>query len=167
MNALAAVPAAVPDEATGRLLALLRPEFNVAVVRPEPDDPVLAGAPCEVDGCDRPARSRGLCAAHRSRWAQHGKPDLAIFIATAAPVRAGRPRADEVFDLSPLPTRCRLELALVLQRRHDERGRGLRPMAVRPVVAMIAGSGVGSLLDRPLEDWVAALRPGAERASPA
>jgi len=85
---------------------------------------------------------------------------VASFIATAAPVRAGRPRADEVFDLSALPTRCRLELALVLQRRHDERGRGLRPSAVRPVVAMIAASGAGSLLDRPLEDWVAALPAG-------
>ena len=161
MNALAAVPAIVADEATVRLLALLRPEFNVAVVRPEPDDPVLAGAPCGVDGCDRPARSRGLCAAHRSRWAQQAKPDLAIFIATAAPVRPGRARADEVFDLSPLPARCRLELALVLQRRHDERGRGLRPTAVRPVVAMMAGSGAGSLLDRPVEDWVAALPAGS------
>ncbi len=161
MSALAAVPVAVADEVMGRLFALLRPEFDVAVVRPDPDDPVLAGARCGADGCDRPARSRGLCAAHHSRWAHQGKPDLAGFIATAAPVRAGRSRVDEVFDLSPLPPRCRLELALVLQRRHDERGRGLRPMAVRPVVAMIAASGVGSLLDRPLEDWVAALPAGS------
>jgi len=43
----------------------------------------------------------------------------------------------------------------------------VRPTAVRPVEAMFASAGVGSLLDRPLEDWVAALRPGAERASPA
>jgi integrase len=161
MNALAVVPVAVPDEVTGRLLALLRPEFNVDVLRPDAYDPILSGAPCGVDGCDRPARSRGLCAAHRSRWAQQGKPDLAAFITTAGPIRAGRPRADEVFDLSPLSPRCRLELAVVLQRRHDERGRGLRPMAVRPVVAMIARSGVESLLDRPLEDWVAALPAGS------
>lgn len=121
---------------------------------------MLAGKRCAVGGCDRPAASRGLCAAHRSRWATQGKPELAAFTAAAGPVRAGRPRADEVFDLSALPTRCRLELALVLQRRHDERGRGLRPMAVRPVVFMLAASGAGSLLDRPLEDWVAALPVG-------
>lgn len=89
---------------------------------------------------------------------------MASFIATAAPVRAGRPRADEVFDLSALPTRCRLELAVVLQRRHDERGRGLRPLAVRPVVAMLAASGAGSLLDRPLEEWIAAL-PATSRTT--
>lgn len=58
---------------------------------------------------------------------------VTTFATTTAPVRAGRPRIDEVFDLSALPTCCRLELALVLQRRHDERGRGLRPTAVRPV----------------------------------
>ena len=46
---------------------------------------------------------------------QRARPDLRAFVDTAAPVRPGRPRADEVFDLSALPTRCRLELALVLQ----------------------------------------------------
>ncbi|MDQ2825957.1 MAG: site-specific integrase [Actinomycetota bacterium] len=161
MNALAAVPAAITDEVIDRLLALLRPEFNVVILLPDPDDPVLSGRRCGVGGCDRPARSRGLCAAHHGRWAAQGKPDLAAFTAGAATVRPGRSRADEVFDLSSLATRCRLELALVLQRRHDERGRGIRPLAVRPVVAMIACSGVDSLLDRPLEDWVADLAAGS------
>lgn len=76
-------------------------------------------------------------------------------------MRAGRRRSDEVFDLSALPARCRLEMALVLQRRHDERGRGIRPQAVGPVVAMIAASGAGSLLDRSLDEWVAALPPAS------
>ena len=158
MSVLAPVP--VAEEIVGRLFAELRPEFNVAVFTPEPDDPVLAGRRCAVGGCDRPARSRGLCAAHRSRWAGQGKPDLATFVASAGPVRAGPPRADEVYDLSALPERCRLELALALQRRHDERGRGLRPAAVRPVAAMLAASGADSLLDRLPEDWVAALPAG-------
>lgn len=160
MSALAAVAAAGTGRVAERLAALVRPEFNVAVIRPDPDDPVLAGTRCSVDRCDRPGRSRGLCAAHRARWTQHGEPDLAAFAATALAVRAGRPRLDEVFDLSPLSTRCRLELTLVLQRRHDERGRGLRPAAVAPVVAMIARSGAGSLLDHPIDDWIAALAPG-------
>jgi integrase len=79
-------------------------------------------------------------------------------VVSAAPVRQlGCQRADEVFDLSSLPERLRLEFALVLQRRHDQRARGIKPAAVRPVVAMVASSGVSSLLDRPVEDWVADL----------
>jgi len=161
VSALATFSLARPDDVVERLAALVRPEFNVAVYRPDPADPVFAGEPCAVGECERPARSRGLCAAHRARWASSGCPDLASFVSTTAPLRAGRPRIDEVFDLSPLPARCRLELALVLQRRHDERGRGLRPAAVRPVVAMLARCGVDSLLDRPADVWIAALLPGS------
>ena len=160
MSALAAVPAWEGDDVLARLTSLVRPEFNVAVFRPDPDDPVLAGACCAVAGCDRPSRTRGLCAAHRTRWDQQGQPELAGFVATAGPVRGGRLRADEVFDLSVLPARCRLEVAWVLQRRHDKRGRGLRPLAVRPVVVMIAASGVDSVLDRPLDAWLATLAGG-------
>jgi integrase len=153
------------DEVADRLAALLRPEFNLAVLAPRPDDPVLAGERCNVERCDRPGRSRGLCVAHHKRWVSQGKPDIASFVAAAAPVRRlSSQRADEVFDLSALPERCRLELALVLQRRHDERGRGIRPLAVRPVVAVVATSGASSLLDRPVEDWVAAL-PSANRTT--
>ena len=53
----------------------------------------------------------------------------------------------------------RLEISYVLQKRHDERARGLRPHAVRPVVAMLAGSGAASPSDRSLESWIAALPP--------
>jgi integrase len=148
------------EDVLARLAALVRPEFDVAILRPEVGDPVLAGSCCAVAGCDRPARGRGLCSAHRARWAARGKPDLASFVATAAHVRPGMcPRADEVFDLSLLSTRCRLEMALVLQMRHDERGRGIRPTAVRPVVAMIARSGVASLLEMSIDEWIAALPP--------
>lgn len=148
-----------------RLAGMLRPEFRVAVIRPDPDDPVLAGHRCAAGSCARPARSRGLCAGHHTRWVGQGRPDVASFAATAVPVRGeDRSRADEVFDLSALPTRCRLELAFVLQRRHDERGRGLRPAAVRPVVALLAAAGVTSLLDRPVGAWIAAL-PATSRTT--
>ncbi len=168
MTVLAVVPDGGGDEVLGRLVRLVRPEFQVAVIRPDPDDPVLAGGCCEVGGCDRPARCRGLCAAHHARWAHQAKPDVAAFIATAGPVRTGRPRADEMFDLSVLPARCRLEVAWVLQRRHDERGRGLRPAAVNPVVAMLAASGVDSLLELPVEAWTATLgSPGRTAAASA
>ncbi len=159
MSALVALGDVSDDDVVARLAALVRPEFSVAVILPEPGDPVLAGKRCAVDACDRPARSRGLCAAHHARWAQRHKPSVADFVATATPVRTGRPPVDEVFDLSALPARCRLELSFVLQRRHDERGRGLRPAAVRPVVTMIAGSGATSLLDRTVAAWIALLPP--------
>ncbi len=160
MSGLAAQPATQADDLVDRLKVLLRPEFNVTVLWPDPDDPVLAGKRCAVGGCDRPARAHGLCAGHRARWAQQHNPDMAGFVAAAAPVRSGRPRLDEVFDLSALPLRCRLELALVLQQRHDERSRGVRPMTVRPVVAMLASCGATSLLDRPVDNWVVMLPPG-------
>ena len=54
--------------------------------------------------------------------------------------------------------------AFVLQRRHDGRGRGLRPLAVSPVVAMLARSGVDSLLSRPLDAWIVALPPANKTA---
>lgn len=159
LTAVVSIPFEVDeiDEIEVRLAGLVRPEFNVVVVRPDINDPVLAGPCCTVVDCVRPARSHGLCAAHHSRWVLHTRPDLAEFAATAGVVRANRPRVDEVFDLTALSTRCRLEMAWVLQTRHDERSRGLRPNAVRPVVAMLARSGVNSLLDRPVDEWVASL----------
>ncbi len=137
-----------------RICGLLRPEFNVAVICPDPDDPVLAGRRCAVGGCERPSRLRGMCAAHHARWVGRDRPDLTDFVAAAAPVRAAQPRADEVFDLSHLAKGCRVEIAFVLQCRHDERGRGIRPAAVRPVVAMLVRTGARSVLERSLNGWV-------------
>jgi len=56
MSALAAAAIEAADEVVGRLLALVRPEFNVAVLVPGPDDPVLAGMRCAVGCC---AEDRG------------------------------------------------------------------------------------------------------------
>ena len=58
MSAIAAVRHGRADDVMGRLVALVRPEFNTAVIRPDPDDPVLAGSRCTVGDCDRrPVRS--------------------------------------------------------------------------------------------------------------
>jgi integrase len=141
-----------PEPLAVRIAGLLRPEFDVAVICPDPDDPVLAGRRCAVNGCDRPSRSVGLCAADHARWVRRGRPDLATFVAESAPVRSIRHRADEVFDLSDLTWSCRVEIAFVLQCRHDERGRGIKPAAVRPVVAMLAGA--GSVLERSVSGWI-------------
>ena len=94
-----------------------------------------------------------------------GRPDLEGFISSAPPLPTGRPRADEVFDLSSLCERCRLEIAFVLQCRHDERGRGIRPVAARPVVSMLAGANAVSLLDRSADEWVALLAPANRTAT--
>jgi len=145
-----------------RIAELLRPGFDVTVICPDPDDPVLAGHRCAVGGCERPARSKGLCVAHHARWVGRGRPDLAAFITSAAPVRAAttaRRRAEEIFDLSPLGAGCRVEIAFVLQCRHDERHRGIRPAAVRPVVALLANAGARSVLERTVSAWVDLLPP--------
>lgn len=160
MTALSALPAEQSDPMLDRLVDAVRSEFDVARYRPDPDDPVLAGGRCDVVDCDRPSRARGLCAAHHHRWDWQGRPDLDGFIATAAPVASNIARVDETFDLSPLSRRCRLELAFVLQCRHDERGRGLSPLAIRPVVMMLAGLNAASLLDRPIEGWLASVTAG-------
>ena len=157
MSTLRAVPDGEPDWAVERLRAVVRPEFDVVCYRPDPDDAVLARVRCVVAGCDRPSRCFGLCAAHHHRWDGQGRPDLDGFVATAPPVKSTTVRIDETFDLSRLPPRCRLELAFVLQCRHDERGRGLSPLAIRPVVAMLTAADAESLLDRPLDQWVAAV----------
>jgi len=157
MSALSALRLEQSDPILDLLVSVVRPEFAVECYRPDPDDPVLARARCRVAECDRPSRSFGLCAAHHHRWDWQGRPDLAGFVATAAPVRSNVIPVDETFDLSALPIRCRLEIAYVLQCRHDERGRGLSPMAVRPVVTMLAETGATSLLEQPLDEWISTL----------
>ncbi|MDA8047328.1 MAG: tyrosine-type recombinase/integrase [Actinomycetota bacterium] len=148
------------------IAGLLRPEFNVMVVFPDPDDPVLAGKPCAVKGCDRPGRCRGLCAGHHKRWSSQGETDLARFIGSAAPMRPGPPRADEIFDLSSLSDTCRVEIAFVLQCRHDERARAIRPAAVRPVIDTLARVGAASVMERSMSEW-SDLLPSAGRTTTA
>lgn len=41
--------------------------------------------PCKVDGCDDPAKSRGWCRLHYSRWYRHGDPTVVM-------PKKGRPR---------------------------------------------------------------------------
>ncbi|MGH3848104.1 MAG: hypothetical protein ACRDRT_00060, partial [Pseudonocardiaceae bacterium] len=86
MSALSGLPADHGDPIFDRLISLVRPEFAVVRYRPDPADPVLARVRCRVPDCERPSRSFGLCAAHHHRWDWQGRPDLAGFVATAAPV---------------------------------------------------------------------------------
>ena len=138
-----------------RLEAAVRDEFRVDVYWPAVDDPVLGGA-CAVVGCDGLPCARGLCNAHHRRWRDTGRPDLAEFVASA-PLRRRRrtPSRAECFDLSGLSGQLRLELAYALQCRHDERTGRLSGHAFAHVVQLAADSGCTSLLERPVEAWLA------------
>jgi hypothetical protein len=46
------------------LMAAVRPEFRAEVIRVDPADPVFGGPPCQVPGCVRTARVRGICLGH-------------------------------------------------------------------------------------------------------
>ena len=130
------------------LVAAVRPEFCGEVITVSPEDPVFGRGRCEVAGCGRSAWARDLCSAHHQRWAGHGKPDLGEFKAGAAAVavRAGSKNVDG-FDLSALAVGPRLEVAYVLQCRHDDRTVRVPPSTVRHLVALLADSGAGSLLE--------------------
>ena len=157
---LSAVPAhSGRGDHLGELVAAVRPEFCGEVITVSPEDPVFGRGRCEVVGCKRSAWARDLCSAHHKRWASHGKPDLAEFKAGAAAVAvlAGSKNVD-VFDLSALAVGPRLEVAYVLQCRHDDRTVRVPPSTVRHLVALLVDSDAGSLLDRPLKDWLDEVR---------
>jgi integrase len=100
-----------------------------------------------------------VCTAHYQRWCHRGKPDIDRFRATTGPVaaRAGSETVD-AFDLSALATQPRLEVAYILQCRHDDRSVRVPPSTIRHLVGLLADSAAGSLLDRPLEAWFDAVR---------
>jgi integrase len=158
------------NEDNGYLEALfhaLRPEFRGEIVRMDPDSPVFGRGRCEVAGCERSGWTRRLCVAHYQRWQKGGKGDLDQFRATTGPAndRPGSSMID-AFDLSGLAPLPRFEVAYLLQRRHDERGVIVLHSVIRHVVALVVASGVHSLFDRPLDDWVDDVRKagwGADR----
>jgi integrase len=78
----------------GNLMAAVRPEFRVDVLIADPDDPVLGVKPCEIGGCDRPVRHRGLCNGHYLRWNKLDRPELAEFKAELGPPQMGRRELD-------------------------------------------------------------------------
>lgn len=159
MLSAVAVPDAGGDEKLAALFAVVRPAFAGEVIRVDPDDPVFGRGRCGVAGCARTSWARQLCSAHHQRWTKHGKPALERFTATTGPVatRAGSEMVD-AFDLSMLAPRPRLEVAYVLQCRHDDRRARVPPSTVRHLVGLLIDSGADSLLDRPLNDWLQAIR---------
>jgi integrase len=157
---LSAVPADIGhDDRLAALLAAVRPEFAGDIIRVDPDDPVFGRGRCGVTGCARTSWALQLCAAHHQRWTKHGKPAVEQFRATTGPIaiRAGSEMVD-AFDLSALAIRPRLEVAYVLQCRHDERSVRVPPSAIRHLVGLLVDSGANSLLERPLDSWFDAIR---------
>lgn len=110
---------------------------------------MFGGPACAVPACARPARNRGMCMAHRQRWAKEGRPGPVAFTAATGPVRG----VGEHIYLRVLPAQLRLEMQYVPRCRHQEQQAKLVPGKVQRIVRALAGSGVASLLDRPEEFW--------------
>jgi integrase len=143
-----------PKQAWHQVLTqAVRAEFDTDYYQPEPDDPSLAAGSCRVTGCQAAAHGRRLCQAHHRQWSAAGKPDLDRFVAAATPSGALR-RAPRPFELSGLVQVGRLEWCYVLQCRHDERGAPITPGLVNEVIRLVRRSGSGSLLERPLNEWI-------------
>lgn len=155
----AVAPFPAPVSPLGRKLTeALRPEFSVPVIPLDVRSPVFARGVCRVAGCDRGAWSRLLCSAHYQRWSDQGKPDVDTFAAGASAIRAQPGALVDTLDLRSLPLQARLEVAWIVQRRHDDRGVRLLPYTVRHLVELFTETGVDSLLDWPPEQWIEALR---------
>lgn len=140
-----------------KLEAALRPEFCGEMIRIDPDDPVFARGRCAAADCQRGGWSKGLCGAHYRRWIDRGRPVLEAFVADPGPPIRVIPGSETVdtFDLRPLSGQLRLEVAYSIQCRHDDRTVRLIPDMIRRMVAWLAASGCGSLLNRSVEEWVA------------
>jgi integrase len=90
-----------PDPAPGgsgllaRLTAVVRPEFRVDILVPEPGALIFNTEPCRVPGCERMPWTRKLCRGHYYRWKQEGRPDMEAFVASAVPDLLGRKELTE------------------------------------------------------------------------
>lgn len=154
-GAAARRPATKQGRLRDLLQAAVRPEFRVAVYRPDPADPVLGGGPCGVGGCDGLLSARRMCVIHYGRWKAAGRPDVEVFVAAASPVaRRSAARRSEAFDLRGLPGQVQLEVQFALQCRHDESGMRLSVGAVGRVVRLVSAVEARSLLALPLGDWL-------------
>lgn len=132
----------------------LRPEFNVDCYLPAPGDPVLGRTTCRVGCCEGLTKARGLCDAHHREWTSSGKPELDGFVTAASPLTQEPRRPGGRFDLFRLGDTARGEWCYVLQCRHDERGAPITALVVSALTELVRTSGVRSLLDRPIEQWL-------------
>ena len=122
--------------------------------------PFPRGAPCALPHCQLDGEGpSGLCRSHRVRWASKGKPPIAEYVLSCESFARDR------FDLRPLPTPMRLEIAYAIQRRVDERRTKTRPDVLRHLLNQLRDSGATSLLERSPATWAVDLGFSTERGS--
>jgi len=150
------LPLPDPPPLLAKLIETVRPEFQQRLIRIDPDNPVFARGRCAVEGCERGGWSKQLCDSHYNRWRLADRPPLDDYYATTGPIASRGPlERTDAFDLRELPLQLRLEVAYSIQRRHDERRVRLIPVMIHQLVALLAAAQAASLLDRPVDDWVA------------
>jgi integrase len=112
--------------------------------------PATPPSVCRIDYCDlwTPGMS-AFCHSHRDRWQQHGRPEIEAFVASHTDPGHG----SEHINLHRLPSQLRLEIAYVLQSRHDERTARVLPARVQSILHALADMGVSSLLEASEDDW--------------
>ena len=118
-------------------------------------------AVCAVPGCVLWAElDAGWCHSHHTRWRQRGRPPAAEFIVYCASYGEDR------FDLRALPAHLRREIQYALQCRVDANRTRTTPRSIKPLLDHLAASGVETLLERPLADWLTGLPPAAALHTP-
>ena len=134
--------------------------------RPAVDEwklPVAAAprAVCAIPGCALWAElDAGWCHSHHTRWRKCGCPPAAEYIAYCASYGEDR------FELRGLAPSLRLEIQYALQCRVDANRTRTTPRSIKPLLDHLVATGAGSLLDRPLADWVAELPTAASTRAP-
>jgi integrase len=116
---------------------------------------------CALPGCSLWAElDGGWCRSHHVRWRQRGRPPAAEFIAYCTSYGEDR------FDFHPLPPQLRLEVQYAIQCRVDANRTRTTPRSIKPLLDHLAADGAASLLDHPIEGWLARLPAAASTTSP-
>ena len=102
----------------------------------------------------------GWCRSHHVRWRQRGRPPAYEFITYCASY------GEDHFDFRRLPPRLRLEIQYAIQCRVDANRTRTTPRSIKPLMDYLVADGAASLLDRPIEDWLARLPASASTTSP-
>jgi hypothetical protein len=116
--------------------------------------------PCQIGYCDLwVQRGSKYCHSHHDRWKLRGRPEAEAFIASCADPGPG----SEHIDLQRLPTQLRLEIAYVLQSRHDEQTARVLPVRVRALVHILADTRLSSLLEATEDEWATSAALGKRK----
>lgn len=138
-----ASPAA--DERMARMRLALLPRFAAEVI--ELDDEEIARSlyeVCDVEGCLRIRRLRGLCMTHGDRWRKQGRPELERFHADPGP-----PTRPERICLDGLAPQLRDEIGLALQLASSSprQRQQIVPSDVQRLTEVLQEQRVASILD--------------------